>query len=90
MATDLEMAQHRIQELEAQVQTWRRRKSYPPPDDSYKAGYMECVAQVAALQAENERLRTALTRLVELGNDDGSAPDDAWKQAWTEAARALD
>lgn len=38
---------------------------------------------------EQNRLRLALARLVELGQDDGSAPDDAWKRAWKQAAAAL-
>jgi hypothetical protein len=35
---------------------------------------------------EGERLRAALLRLVELGEDDGSASDTAWKEAFEHAA----
>jgi hypothetical protein len=42
------------------------------------------------LRAEIERLRAALGRLVDLGEDDGSAPDDAWKSAFSDAAALLD
>jgi hypothetical protein len=37
------------------------------------------------VEAEVERLRAALLRLVELGHDDGSAPETAWKDAFEHA-----
>lgn len=45
--------------------------------------------QLRTRDAEITRLRAALERLVELGEDDGSAPDTAWKDAWDEAAKML-
>ncbi len=49
----------------------------------------EIEEEARALAFENERLLSALTRLVELGEDDGSTPDTAWKDAFTEATALI-
>lgn len=41
------------------------------------------------IEAENERLRVSLARLVDLGEDDGSASDNAWSTAFAHASELL-